>query len=142
MRVVAEERANGRRRVVHVCEGDGRTEQAHKNQVDINQIVSRYAKTGQLPVQAGCPCYGDFSGIHDYHSCLEAVRLAEEGFMSLPADMRKRFANDPGQLLEFLSSEANREEATRLGLLEPVAPDLPPEVVVEPEAPLEPSEPE
>ena len=37
--------------------------------------------------------------------------------MTLPADLRKRFSNDPGQLLSFLENEDNRAEAIKLGLV-------------------------
>ena len=126
-----EKRANGSRRVVQVCEGVSKTEQCHANEVNINSIVSRYQKTGFLPLAGGSPRYGDFTGVEDYHSACEAVREAEAGFMTLPPEVRKRFANDPGELLDFLSDEKNLDEAVKLGLVERVVSDEPPIVNVD-----------
>lgn len=138
MRSEVRERENGRRRVVQYCEGESATEQAHANAVNINTIVSRYQRTGVLPPSSRVPRYGDFSGCVDYHSCVEAVRMAEEGFMSLPAELRKRFRNDPGMLLAFLEDPQNRAEAESLGLVDrmPVVDSSPPEPA--PVAPVEP----
>lgn len=125
------ERGNGSRRVVQVCDGPSRTEQHHANEVDINKIVSRYQKTGVMPLRDGRPSYGDFAGISDYHSACEAVREAERGFMTLPPDLRKRFKNDPGELVAFLADEGNRDEAVELGLVKRVESDEPPVVAVD-----------
>lgn len=131
MSEVVIERGNGTRRVVQICEGPSLTEQHHADEVDINQIVLRYQKTGVLPHRGGTPSYGDFSGVVDYHSACEAVRQAEAEFMTLPPDVRKKFGNDPGALLAFLADEDNRAEAVRLGIVEAIAPDEPPIVPVE-----------
>lgn len=132
------QRENGTRRVVHACEGKSLTEQHHASEVNINSIVSRYAKTGVLPVRGGNPSYGDFTGVEDYHSACEAVRQAEAAFMTLPPEVRKRFGNDPGELIDFVSDEGNRAEAVRLGLVAEVMPDEVPSVLVK--APTEPVE--
>ena len=50
--------------------------------------------------------------------------------MALPSRVRRRFDNDPAELMEFLADEANREEAVMLGLIEkeePVQPAPAPE---------------
>lgn len=58
--------------------------------------------------------------------------------MSLPAELRKRFRNDPGMLLAFLEDPQNRAEAESLGLVDrmPVVDSSPPEPA--PVAPVEP----
>ena len=138
MKTEVTERANGTRRVVQAVRGESRTEQAHRQETNINTIVSRYQRTGLLPVAAGSPRYGDFTGVVDYHSAVDAVHAAEDAFLSLPADVRKRFRNDPGELLAFLEDEGNRAEAVALGLIVPPEPDLPPEGPSEaPESPVE-----
>ena len=38
--------------------------------------------------------------------------------MALDANVRKRFHNDPAELIDFVSDEKNRDEAVRLGLLQ------------------------
>lgn len=116
------ERPNGSRRISFVCEGEGRTEQAHRDKVNINSIMSRYRKTGVVPQAVGGSVYGDFSACTDYHSACEAVRRADEAFMSLPAAMRKHFDHDPHKLLAFLDNAENRQAAEDMGLIEKAAP--------------------
>lgn len=137
MRVKFETRENGSLRVGHECIGEGKTEQAHRDQVNINSIMRRYQKTRLVPQRVGGAYYGDFSAVEDYHSALEAVRRADEAFMTLPAEMRLEFDNDPHKLLSFLSDEQNREKAMDLGLIERPVPEPVPDV---PDGSEEPSE--
>lgn len=118
MAQVVTERSNGRKRVMQTDWGESRTEQSHRQETNINDIVHRYQKTGVLPPSSRLPVYGDFTGIIDYQSALNAVQAAQEAFLTLPPGMRKEFNNDPGQLLAFLSDESNRDDAIKLGLLE------------------------
>ena len=92
-------------------------QQNFKDECDINHIVRQFGLTGELPGKPLSPQYGDFSGVLDYHSAVNAVLAAQDDFMELPAQMRSRFNNDPAQLIDFLSNEENREEATKLGLV-------------------------
>ena len=64
------------------------------------------------------PQFGDFSNEFDFRQAQETVIRAAEAFASLPSRVRKRFNNDPAELLEFLADEKNREEAVYLGLIE------------------------
>jgi len=96
-----------------------KTQQHFKNQVNINTIVNRYKKTGIMPnMNAARALYGDFSGVTDYQGALEGVINAESQFMALPSQIRKRFGNNPLELLDFLQDENNKEEAIKLGLIE------------------------
>lgn len=97
--------------------GEGMTQQQFKEEADINTIVARFGLTGTLPEVVRVPKSGDFTGVVDYHSALNAVRQADEAFMELPGEMRARFRNDPQELLMFLSDEKNKEEAMKIGLI-------------------------
>jgi len=94
-----------------------RTQQQFRAECDINTILERFNVTGQLPVGSVQPQYGDFSGITDYQSALNAVMSAQDSFLELPAKIRARFDNDPALFVEFASDEANREELKAMGLL-------------------------
>lgn len=94
------------------------TQQQFRDEADINYIMERFGVTGELP-QVQAPRYGDYTDVLDYHSAMNTLRAAQEGFMQLPAAVRARFGNDPGQLLEFCSDEGNRAEAEKLGLVFP-----------------------
>jgi phage internal scaffolding protein len=94
-----------------------RTQRHFRDECDINRIVERFNVTGQLPVGSVQPDYGDFSGITDYQSALNAVMAAQDSFLALPAKVRARFQNDPALFVDFASDEANKDELKALGLL-------------------------
>lgn len=94
--------------------------QSEKDSSDINFIVERFGITQMVPIGPKLPEYGDFDEINDYQSALNAVRVAGEEFMQLPAKLRSRFDNDPQKLLEFLDNPENKDEAVKLGLTKPV----------------------
>jgi len=104
------------------CEEPSLTQQHFKDETDINNILRQFNITGLLPEAPLSPRYGDFTGIVDYHSALNAVIAAEDDFMTLPAQLRARFENDPAQLIEFLDNSANYDEAVKLGLIDPIPP--------------------
>ena len=103
------------------------TEQHHKKDCDINNIMSFYKKTGGLLPDtvsvSGKPFYGDFSDSADFYRAQQLLASAKQSFASLPSDIRERFQNDPGKLMAFLDDEKNRDEAEKLGLLKPVVRD-------------------
>lgn len=104
-------------------------------EADINTIVRRFGVTGQFPVASAEGVYGDFTGITDYESAVAAVESARRGFLALPAEVRDKFGNDPGKLLEFADGMDADELDVKLGLrpevkvvvptLAPVAPVAP-----------------
>jgi phage internal scaffolding protein len=105
------------------------TQQHFKDECDINSIMSKYEKTGllvdPLQVRRGYPNFGDFDDLPDYQTSQNMLIEANDMFMNLPSSIRKRFHNDPGELLAFVSDEKNRDEAVKLGLVpkpEPVPP--------------------
>lgn len=73
-----------------------RTKQSFKTECDVNHIVARYKKTGELPRLARQDArYGDFSDVPSYLEALERVQIAEAAFAALPAAVRKDCDNDP-----------------------------------------------
>lgn len=98
------------------------TQQQFAEEVDINTIVRRFGLTGKMPENIGFPEYGDFADVTDYQTALNAVRAADESFLTIPAEVRARFHNDPQELLSFLNDGRNKDEALKLGLI-----SLPPE---------------
>ena len=101
------------------CGEPSRTQQNFKDECDINVIMERFGKTGQVSGNLRVPSYDDFTGVSDFQSAMNAVREASENFMELPAKVRARFDNDPQLFLEFVASEDNRQEAVDLGLIKP-----------------------
>lgn len=94
-------------------------QQHFKDDCDINLLVERFTRTGQLQQRDPADySFGDFSAV-DYQSALDTILVANEQFGTLPASVRERFSNNPAQLLQFLDQESNRDEAVRLGLIAP-----------------------
>jgi len=82
------------------------TQQSFAQELDINTILRRFNVTGQAPLGAMAPMYGDFTGLHDWEDAVEKVTRAREDFMRLPPEIRERFQNDPGQLIEYAQSHS------------------------------------
>ncbi len=118
------------------CKDSSLAQQHHKEECDINTIMERFGQTGMLPVTALEPSYGDFSGVMDYHTAMNAIMAAEDQFDALPAKMRARFDNDPAKLIDFLEDEGNRKEAIELGLLNDISPSANYEPAVAAEKPV------
>lgn len=101
------------------CEDVSLARQSEREDADINTIIRRFGLTGQMPKDQRPLMYGDFTGITDFESALAAVVDAQELFMTMPAEVRSRFRNDPQEFLLFCSDEKNRDEMKKLGLLVP-----------------------
>lgn len=98
------------------CEDESLTLQSQAQDADINVIVRRFGVTGELPNGLRVPVYGNFEGVSDYREALDLVREADQAFMSLPADVRRRFGNDAGSFVDFASNPDNLEELRKMGL--------------------------
>lgn len=107
-----------------------RTIQSEKENSDINVIVRRFGVTGVVPQSLRPVMYGQFEGVFDFQSAMNAVREAQERFAELPAEVRKRFANNPQEFVVFCSNPENLPEMRKMGLAVPEAP--PPEPVPAP----------
>lgn len=106
------------------------TVQSAKDDADINVLVRRFGVTGSMPRPNMQPFYGDFSGVTDYQTALNQVMEADAAFEQLPAELRSRFHNDPGELWAYLHDpELDKDEARKLGLLEPEKPAPAPQKV-------------
>lgn len=109
-----------RKRVKLVCKDATRTQQHHKNEVNINNIIARFHKTGALPEMIKKnPQYGDFTEAKNYHEAMNICLHAQEQFMALNARIRRRFQNDPEQFLMFCNDPKNAPEMRAMGLLKP-----------------------
>lgn len=109
-------------------------QQHFREEVDINVIVRRFGLTGQLPKFSAAGMYGDFSGISDFDTAVERVERTRGAFMALPAEVRDRFRNDPGELVRFASS-ASEEEFARATAVTPAAVEPPGAAPAAPGAP-------
>jgi len=108
---------NGNVRVRTINKNPSRTQQQFVEQCDVNNIMKKYRVTGQIThLNTKQGVYADMSSIKNYQENLNTVIEAQNAFMALPSDVRKRFSNDPAELIDFLADKKNDEEAIKLGL--------------------------
>lgn len=103
-------------RVKLICEEPSLAIQSQKAEADINTIVRNFGVTGRLPQAVRLPTYGDFHGVSDYRSAVEAVREAEASFMAIPAKVRAEFNNDPQAFADFCLDPNNLKQLQEWGL--------------------------
>lgn len=102
-----------------------KTKQAFVKECDVNNILKQYEKTGVLQhISRYAPFFADVSAMPmDFHEAMNLVTSAQQMFEGLPAELRRRFLNSPGELLDFVQNPENEDEARKLGLLPPKRPD-------------------
>lgn len=109
----------GRRVKLDFTNSPSRTKQSFKKQVDVNNILSRYAKTGSIVHFTKHEAkYADVTGV-DFQNALDLAQNVERMFSELPATLRKRFDNDPAGFLDFVQNPDNIPEMEELGLRHP-----------------------
>lgn len=116
-------RPNGKRRVQIFNREPSLTQQQFKDEVNVNNIMKKYQQTRQvthLNHRAGK--FADITKAEDYFESMNRVSQAREAFEQLPSDVRRRFANDPAELLKFVHDPKNYEEGVRLGIFDPKQP--------------------
>ncbi len=119
-------RRSGRRRVQLICEDPSLTEQAHQESCDINNILKRVTPEMIHGIIDNPGQYGDFSNCGSFQESLDKINESKELFLALDPAIRKRFRNNPMELVEFLDDESNHDEAVRLGIVvEPLTEPVP-----------------
>lgn len=100
------------------CKDPSLTQQSFVQDANLNVIAKRYGIT-DIP---NVPISGDVIDTSLFPSLTEILdhqREAIQAWQRLPLKIRKRFHEDPNELLDFLADPDNRQEAIRLGLLTP-----------------------
>lgn len=80
--------------------GESRTQQSHRDSVDVNQIVAKFDRTGQLPPNTKTAQYGDVSDLNAPYS--ELIEKSRETL------------DTAGQFIETLEMENNEKTAAAL----------------------------
>lgn len=117
-----QKREDGTTNVESINEEPTLTQQQFKDDVDVNVILARIAKTNQMPPLnpiTGTIGEVDLTELPSYQEALNTIIAADNSFMELPAQMRLRFNNNPQQLMDYLNDPANIEESRTLGLRNP-----------------------
>lgn len=118
--------AYDRIRVQTDASGPSRTKQSMKAECDINNILRKYIKTGNISHFAKHAGYYDYAPALDYQEALALVAKADDMFRELPATTRREFNNDPAQFLQFVKDERNLPRMRELGLANPAPTPSPP----------------
>jgi len=113
------ERKNGSRRVSDSTGTESRVEQQHADECNINTIMRKMHAQGVLPHFKTGGNFGDFTSFDDFHSMQNRIADAQTDFMRLPSELRYKFGNDPGKLVQFLENPENRAECVDMGLIAP-----------------------
>jgi len=124
MKRILTERPNGLLRVQYELEDAGLVEQSHRDTCDINSMVAR-ARRGTFVPPTNRGVYGDFTNVPDYQTARNRLLEVEATFFALPSELREKFNNDPGKVLEFLDNPENQEECYNLGLIDRPKPNIP-----------------
>lgn len=103
------------------CVDKSLAQQHMVDETDINKLMERYVLTGEMPQMQAPPLQGDFTNILSYQEAMNLMIEARKSFEALPAKIRARFDHDPGQFVNFMSDEANRDEIRQMGFYSPEA---------------------
>lgn len=96
------------------------TEQSDEAVANINTMIERLGVDQVMADGYSGPFLADFTEApSSFQDALARLDSAREAFAALPARVRTRFKNEPGELLEFLerSDEEAFDEAIGLGLI-------------------------
>lgn len=100
-------------------ESESLTQQHFKDELDINNIVAKYNKTGVISAVARTrEIYGDFTEYQDVVENFDKIARAEQMFEQLPATIRNEFNNSPQKLLAALGDEKQRDKLIEFGVLD------------------------
>lgn len=105
------------------------TDQSFTDECDINNVILRFAGTGELPPRRNEAIgeYLDVSEVGDLHQALNTARAGRELFNALPLHIREAIGNDPMRLLDAIEAhQASSRINTEPDVTAPVTPGAPP----------------
>lgn len=103
--------------------------QSEKKHSDINHIVARAYKTGQLPLLVNRQPIAVLPTEQTYQEMLNKVVHAQQQFERLPSAVRAEFQNKPERMLSAIEASSKDPELSKklqkLGLINPTPPEPP-----------------
>lgn len=106
------------------------TEQHHKDEVNINNIIKRHGLDMIAKTASVIQMQFDENPNNDFTEVMTMMVKAKDSFESLPSKIRKEFDNDPAKFVDFVRNPDNAEQMYDLGLAERPQEPKPIEVVV------------
>lgn len=104
----------------HPSGGIKLTQQHMEGVTDINKIMERHNRTGVFGSgrpSGKPPQFLNMTG-DSFHEMLIKVQEAQGVFAGFPGKIRKRFGNNPENMLRFMEDSSNLREAVALGLVD------------------------
>jgi hypothetical protein len=96
--------------------GPGLTEQAHKEQCDINLILKDYTRTGLIKhAKQNAGRYDDFTSV-DYEKAQNTVAQVKSLFEGLPSSIRLEFNHNPSEFLNYMQNPDNADLLAKRGI--------------------------
>jgi len=97
--------------------GEGLTEQAHKDQCDINSILHDYTRTGFIRhAKENQGQYDDVTA-YDFQQAQNMVANVKTMFETLPSEIRQEFSQNPSTFLDYVQNPSNGKELAERGIL-------------------------
>ncbi len=119
--------------------GESKVQQHLTDSNSIKDLEARHLQNNMPQMNPKIPQYLDLSSGMSHHEMLNKVTETNQAFMNLNPHIRKKFHNQPQELIDFCKESKNLEEAEALGLV-PKGTFVPPEVTPEPKPPSTPKE--
>lgn len=95
--------------------------QSEAKNADINNIVAKAYKTGQLPILMNRQPMTELPDVESYQDAMNKVVFANQAFERLPSAIRNEFGNDPSNMLRAVhnseTSPETKAKLQRLGIL-------------------------
>jgi len=123
--------ASGREAAVFHPVGPSLTRQEFAEECDINVLMKRYENQdiGSIMRRSQEPVYYDLTEApSDLMGYMQLMQDAQNAFMTLSAQVRREFDNDPVRFVDFAGDPANLDQMRSWGLAPPApqAPSVPP----------------
>lgn len=100
-----------------ICDPEeSQTEQSHKDECDINNIVYRFQKGEVLEHRNEHRGEYGYATAETFNEAMNVVTKGMSMFEDLPSHIREKFKNDPAQFLEYVQNDKNAKEMVKLGL--------------------------
>jgi len=113
-------RPEAQRRKKYIDPLTSKTDQSFRNEVNVNSIMAKYTKTGQIThLRQSRGQFMDISAVPDLMTAFDIVRSAEKSFMELPAVIRERLGNNPANMQDFILDSRNSDLLIEYGILVP-----------------------
>lgn len=116
MAKIITKRPDGSTRVTKTFLKPSRVKPEFAERVNINSIMKKYRMRDLPPLDPNSPLYNDYSEAGDFHTAMQITLNAEAAFAALPSEIRTKFQNDAGNLMNYLADPKNNEESVKLGL--------------------------